>query len=111
MCCLWRKKSKKYKCPVKGCAKHVRTARFHVIKQHMPALLWMFLGQFNLGMEIIHNQTKVIKQQGWVICQLRSTKKVRLGDLVVKHNKVTIFREDEQFLKAMCVSMGWLIPE
>ena len=37
----------------------------------MPALLWMFLGQFNLGMEIIHNQTKVIKQQGWVICQLR----------------------------------------
>ena len=35
-------KSKKYKCPVEGCAKHVRTARFHVIKQHMPALVWMF---------------------------------------------------------------------
>ena len=47
-----RTKSKQSKCPVKGCAKHVRTGRFHVIKQHMPELLRKALGQSNVGMEI-----------------------------------------------------------
>ena len=41
-----------------------------------------------------------------------------MGDLVVKLNKVTkllanfvVTQEDEKFLKAQCVSMGWIIPE
>ena len=39
-------------------------------------------------------------------------------DLVVKLNNVmklranfVVIREDETFLKALCVSMGWIIPE
>ena len=69
-------------------------------------------------MEIIHNQTKVIKHLGWAVCKLRNTKISRLVDLVVKLNNVTklranfvVTREDETFLKALCVSMGWIIPE